>query len=361
MPPPCKFYQSGHCSKGRYCEFTHTDANDVAVCRWYLQGECKRGSSCAYRHSKQQPTKRNPVAVAIPVNPPAPVPVPAPGPVPVKKAEPVDEYSLWGFGDDEDRDQQGGYFYGAAGTKFEPRGGHTTATAWGKSRLLSQEQQVSSTSLGGIKQHRQHPYGQETNKEEELYLGMQEIWGGLGEGLFEPELECGICLSEPAHNAYGLLSHCTCVFCLKCIKNWRREKEMKQDTTRACPLCRATSYFIVPSYYTFAISGDSGNRSNHRTGTDLEELRSEVQRCLREAKDELVERHLASLKKRVCKFFNETGECPHGSSCHFRHIDPGGDEVEETKPRFLLGAGDTTLVTSQAGVDQIASLADYLK
>ena len=355
MPPPCKFFQAGLCSKGKYCEFAHTETKDVAICRWFLQGECKRGSSCAYRHSKPQSSSSS-RPVANKIKPPAPVQLQAPAPVAAKKVEPaVDEYSLWGFGDDDDdgRDQGGGYFYGAAGTKFEPRVGKAPEMSW-KSALAtggeSRQQQ---------NKHQQHVV-KETDKGESEHLRMQEIWGGLGEGLFSPELECGICLSEPLHKAYGLLSHCTCVFCLKCIKNWRREKEMKQDTTRACPLCRSTSYFIVPSYYTFAIKNDDSSQQGSRR-TDLEELRAEVQRSLRETKEDLVKAHLGSLKKRVCKFYDESGECPHGSSCHFRHVDPGGEEVEEVKPRFLLGAGDTTVVTSQGGVDQISSLADYLK
>ena len=38
--------------------------------------------------------------------------------------------------------------------------------------------------------------------------------------------ECGICMGAPADSArglFGVLSNCACVFCLDCIRAWRRE------------------------------------------------------------------------------------------------------------------------------------------
>ena len=135
---------------------------------------------------------------------------------------------------------------------------------------------------------------------------------------------------------------------------------MKQETTRSCPLCRSTSYYIVPSYYTFMIkTGDEPSGKLTALRSDLEEIRAEVHRSLKEAKDDLVKRHLGALKKRVCRYYEDNGECPHGNSCHFLHSNPEGDEVLEMKPRFLLTA-EQTVVTGTSGVDQLASLADYL-
>ena len=34
--------------------------------------------------------------------------------------------------------------------------------------------------------------------------------------------DCGICIAQPSNGLYGLLSHCDCAFCLKCIREWRK-------------------------------------------------------------------------------------------------------------------------------------------
>ena len=35
--------------------------------------------------------------------------------------------------------------------------------------------------------------------------------------------ECGICIGHPNDELWGLLSHCSCVFCLQCIRGWRKD------------------------------------------------------------------------------------------------------------------------------------------
>ena len=37
------------------------------------------------------------------------------------------------------------------------------------------------------------------------------------------QLECGICMGKLEGNQIGMLSHCNCLFCLNCIRAWRRE------------------------------------------------------------------------------------------------------------------------------------------
>jgi hypothetical protein len=34
--------------------------------------------------------------------------------------------------------------------------------------------------------------------------------------------ECGICMNVPEDGRYGILNNCDCVFCLKCIRGWRK-------------------------------------------------------------------------------------------------------------------------------------------
>ena len=35
-------------------------------------------------------------------------------------------------------------------------------------------------------------------------------------------LECGICMSIPEDGRLGLLSNCNCIFCIQCIREWRK-------------------------------------------------------------------------------------------------------------------------------------------
>ena len=40
----------------------------------------------------------------------------------------------------------------------------------------------------------------------------------------ELSMECGICMGKPGRGEmYGVMSNCSCVFCLECIKAWRAE------------------------------------------------------------------------------------------------------------------------------------------
>jgi E3 ubiquitin-protein ligase makorin len=65
------------------------------------------------------------------------------------------------------------------------------------------------------------------------------------------EVECNICLdrvlskANPSERRFGLLEGCLHAFCLSCIRNWRTAAG--QAETRSCPLCRARSYYVVPS------------------------------------------------------------------------------------------------------------------
>ena len=76
--------------------------------------------------------------------------------------------------------------------------------------------------------------------------------------------ECGICFDNVAHKTdhrhvppprrrhahtgrFGILSHCSHVFCLACIRNWRHQGSQALHTTKKCPLCQVESHFIIPS------------------------------------------------------------------------------------------------------------------
>lgn len=67
------------------------------------------------------------------------------------------------------------------------------------------------------------------------------------------ELRCGICLESvpKTGHQYGLLLNCDHVYCLPCIRNWRRRAEREANTVeaaRSCPLCRNHSHYVIPSW-----------------------------------------------------------------------------------------------------------------
>lgn len=66
-------------------------------------------------------------------------------------------------------------------------------------------------------------------------------------------VECGVCMevvldkARAADRRFGILSHCDHAFCLACIRGWRATGAAATDSTRACPLCRTLSHYVVPS------------------------------------------------------------------------------------------------------------------
>lgn len=66
---------------------------------------------------------------------------------------------------------------------------------------------------------------------------------------------CGICMDtvvdkKPVTSSrFGILEKCNHIFCLDCIRKWRGTKQFDSRTIRACPECRVSSDFVVPSKY----------------------------------------------------------------------------------------------------------------
>lgn len=66
---------------------------------------------------------------------------------------------------------------------------------------------------------------------------------------------CGICMDTVVEkkpitaSRFGILEKCNHIFCLDCIRKWRGTKQFDSRTIRACPECRVSSDFVVPSKY----------------------------------------------------------------------------------------------------------------
>ncbi|MES1908393.1 MAG: hypothetical protein MHM6MM_001340 [Cercozoa sp. M6MM] len=132
--------------------------------------------------------------------------------------------------------------------------------------------------------------------------------------------ECGICLDDVT-TRYGLLLNCDHIFCLACIRRWRskRARSAAEEVHLGCPLCREPSHFVVPST---------------RFVTDAE-------------KERVVDEYKAALGRIPCRHYAETGECPFGTSCFYRH----GLEDEVLEHR---------LAQMRVNADKDSSLADFI-
>lgn len=141
---------------------------------------------------------------------------------------------------------------------------------------------------------------------------------------------CGICMDmvvekKPVTSSrFGILEKCNHIFCLDCIRKWRGTKQFDSRTIRACPECRVSSDFVVPSKYWVEDQED---------------------------KTRLINTYKAALKSKPCRYFNEgKGECPFAGSCFYKHAYPDGRLaiMEAPKPRRrLYGArGPTSSVAN---------------
>ena len=121
----------------------------------------------------------------------------------------------------------------------------------------------------------------------------------------EDDAECQICLTYvlASGRQFGVLDSCNHIFCLKCIRSWRAtyDKRTTKHHFRTCPICRQTSYLVIPSFF-------------HATGS---------------AKEVLCQEYSGALHDIPCRLFNKgRGECPFKDSCMYAHIDKAGNEFE---------------------------------
>jgi len=171
--------------------------------------------------------------------------------------------------------------------------------------------------------------------------------------------ECGICMGDsPSDKLYGILSHCNCVFCLSCIREWRsdgatRNPGMAGSTVRQCPLCRVPSFFVVPSIRTFTLKSlvrVNANNADASSGNGLDDIQVR-QDSLQDEKRVFIDTYKRSLQQKPCRNYLTDRSCPFGTSCFYLHIDANGEHERvpdldiTTKPRYLLNqAGETVIM-----------------
>jgi len=68
---------------------------------------------------------------------------------------------------------------------------------------------------------------------------------------YEGDDECVICLEKvlAKKKKFGILENCQHTFCLDCIRDWRAtyDKKVKKTHYRTCPICRESSFLVIPS------------------------------------------------------------------------------------------------------------------
>ncbi|KAF7356743.1 hypothetical protein MVEN_01009300 [Mycena venus] len=125
---------------------------------------------------------------------------------------------------------------------------------------------------------------------------------------------CSICFDKPV--TYGLLTGCSHIFCITCIKQWRDPQNKSVDVVdsgniKRCPMCRQPAKFIIPSSKFYAQG---------------------------EAKDAAMARYMDSMKRVPCKHFQKSLSsaraipfCPFGKDCFYQHRNPDGSDHVTTQ------------------------------
>lgn len=122
---------------------------------------------------------------------------------------------------------------------------------------------------------------------------------------------CGICLEvileKPVREQrFGILPNCNHIFCLDCIRTWRKAKTFENKIKRGCPTCRISSDFVCPSIVW--VEG-------------------------RDDKDKLINDYKKACNTTHCKHFKQgSGKCPFGNKCFYKHALPSGQLVDVGGP-----------------------------
>ncbi|TPX48620.1 hypothetical protein SeMB42_g02928 [Synchytrium endobioticum] len=142
----------------------------------------------------------------------------------------------------------------------------------------------------------------------------------------DDELECVVCfevVKRKKDSRFGLMK-CDHPVCLDCIRQWRLNEN--QSTSKTCPICRVTTWFVIPSTTWI---------------TDSDE------------KERVIQIYKEKLSSMDCKHFNfGNGVCPFGSSCFYRHAYPDGT-LEKISKRWVES-------DDQAKIVRPVQLADFL-
>ncbi|KAJ8318705.1 hypothetical protein KUTeg_003796 [Tegillarca granosa] len=328
----CRYFLHGCCRAGSNCAYAHNyEAPPSNVCRFYQKGLCSYGDRCRYDHVK--PNTITPVTKSSAVkNAGKPSPILSIGTE--SKSRMVSLKKKAGEGDTAVPVSPKSPDEWVKAVEFVPGRPYVCATipaSYAKAAgvgdgesLLIEEVAVKDCSklLCPYLPQGECPYEENC---EYIHGDLCEICS-LPEctDQVEKDMElsfavsrskdkaCGICMevimekNPSSERRFGVLSDCSHVFCLTCIRKWRSAKQFENKIVRACPECRVKSDFVTPSQFWV----DS-----------------------KEEKQKLIDGYKDALRGKACKYFDEgKGECPFNEKCFYRHAYPDGT-IADPKPR----------------------------
>lgn len=363
----CSFHKnSGYCAKGKYCEFSHdlTTGSKTQCQSFSATGTCKFGSRCSFLHMKVQ---RAASTLQLSSQPPKP---------PTRQTQkssleasqsiqqlsvgesrndPFDMNSLWDFPEENEKRFSYASMAIIGSSVIEELPFDTPVSddhLSTKTDHTNSAIQVSSSSMKSVVcqfylsgncrygdycryshsilfpsngQGDMDEIDQQTSTKSDI-----DAWNKTSDDCnssssfdakeaiadyLTPNAECGICLATPEDGRYGLLSHCDCVFCLSCIRGWRKDGiavARSNSQVRLCPLCRSQSYFVCPSQV-------------HLRGR---------------GKDIAVDAYKQSMRSIPCRHYQRDGSCDFGSSCFYSHLNKDGSlaDMSSTAPHALINS-----------------------
>ncbi|XP_061869860.1 probable E3 ubiquitin-protein ligase makorin-1 [Colius striatus] len=319
--PLCRNFARGFCRWGQSCHFSH-DRRSAQVCRYFQKGFCSHGEQCSYLHVQEELVG------------PCHGPVPAvgrrcwgaePGRVPAAgaggwrgarrgSAHPVPSGThaasrCPGAGAEEEHEDSN-----VPGPRKAPCGTISAESGPARARGASGCQH---TGLGLDPNPPEvvMDTGPRADPAEAPPVPAPAAAPGPGAALRAQSqpVACGICMEHVAQKAlpeerlFGILPNCSHVFCLGCIRTWRRCRGFQSNVLKACPECRVSSSYYIPHKHWVS---------------DAQE------------KEKLIEDFKARMGKIRCKFFVQNhGRCPFKSDCIYLHEPRDGRAAQRPAPR----------------------------
>lgn len=158
---------------------------------------------------------------------------------------------------------------------------------------------------------------------------------------------CAICLEVPV--TYGLLLNCDHVFCLGCIRSWRSSSNNSGNdehgflppdqsdlarVTKACPLCRKQSDFVIPSSVFPTPPSSSKGTSSTENGGNVNAEGTIQDTEKNAAKEKITKRYLDKLKELPCRYFEEGVKRWRQAVAQAQAANPGSEPtIPEFQPR----------------------------
>ncbi|XP_028394943.1 probable E3 ubiquitin-protein ligase makorin-1 isoform X2 [Dendronephthya gigantea] len=361
----CRYYQNGVCRNGENCCYSHDRRNKPdTMCKFYMQGSCTYGSSCKFDHSKAHRTARQNSEKSTTVlsneklfkylNEDCPSKL-----VPLNKTQakaeenekiknwvdapvfiPGQKYQSRNNTCVAQNAVQDDVSYSEAaktGVEFtcvdEITDEEASSILCPFAAMGSCKEGDSCSFLHGLRCDVCDNFCLDPNDPEQQREHREECMKWLEENMKysfavqkSEEVCCGICLDKIRLNPdskdkrFGILPECNHPFCLTCIRKWRNSSKTKDKFVRACPLCRISSGFVIPS---------------------------EVWVDDPSEKEKLITTYKDALSSKPCKYFDKgKGTCPFGTSCFYKHVNADGTIAKVKVRRYDNSDGESRIINS---------------